>query len=530
MNGRLARLSAISTFSVAFVSAAFVAATFAHDLTIGMAGSVTSIDPHFFVAVPNNTISSHLFDRLVTRTAADAKLAPALATSWKLTADTVWEFKLRPGVKWHDGRDFAADDVVFTFARVPNVPNSPASFAPFLTGIQSLEVVDPLTIRVHTASPSPNLPTNLAFLSIISRHAGEGATTADYNSGKVTIGTGAYKFVSSAPDHITMARNDDWWGPKTDWEHVTFRIMPNSTARVAALLSGDVDLIDSPPPADLARLKADERISVVVTQSLFHMNLSLDFSHQGESPFVTDNGGNLLPHNPLLDVRVRRALSMAIDRAALADRLMQGAAVPAGQWLPPGAYSYAASVAPARYDPEKAKQGLTDAGYPQGFHVTVHGPNDRYQGDTAIAQAIAQMWTRVGVQTSVEAMPWSVYSSRASHGDFAVGLRGWNSPTAEAGNTLFVLLGTQNAATGRGVQNWARYSSAALDKVTEDALATLDDGAREKLMIRATEMAMSDVAFIPLFYVKNMWAMQKKVTYEGRMDAYTRAMDVHLAH
>jgi len=176
------RIPALS-LAAALLAGIGASGALAQNLTIGIGGSPTALDPHFYNASPNISLTQHMFDRLVEQD-AEARLQPMLAQSWRPISDTVWEFKLRPGVKWHDGRDFTAEDVVFTIERVPNVRNSPGTFAGMIRAITRAEIIDPLTIRFHTAAPHPLLPTELASVQIISRHAGGGAETEDYNSGR----------------------------------------------------------------------------------------------------------------------------------------------------------------------------------------------------------------------------------------------------------------------------------------------------------------------------------------------------------
>ena len=323
-------------------------------------------------------------------------------------------------------------------------------------------------------------------------------------------------------------RNESWWGLKPAWERVTFRVITNPAARVAALLSKDADVIDFPPVNDLPRLKSNESISIFSIQSLRMIYIALDFSRAGEEPFITDNAGNRLARNPLLDVRVRQALSFGIDRGALANHVMQGAAVPTGQWLPRGSYSYAPDVPVPAYDPERARHLLSEAGFPQGFRMTLHSPNDRYPNDASVAQAVAQAWTHIGVQTSVDAMPASTYFTRNARQEFSAALRGWGNIDAEATSVLVQVIGSFDPAGGRGSANVGRYSNKALDDLTDKASNTLNDGEREKLLIQATEMTMHDLPFIPLYNQVNTWAMHRGITYEPRMDEITLAMNAHL--
>ena len=238
------------------------------------------------------------------------------------------------------------------------------------------------------------------------------------------------------------------------------------------------------------------------------MYLHID-SNREQSPFVTDRAGRTLDRNPLKDVRVRRAMSKAIYRQALVERVMEGAARATGQLMPAGMFGYTAAIKPEPYDPDGARKLLAEAGYADGFALTIHGPNDRYVNDEQVAQAIAQMLSRIGIATRVETMPSSVYFTRANKLEFSMMLVGWGSDTAEASSPLKALLATFNNDKGMGQANRGRYSNPKMDAVLQQALATVDDGRREKLLQQATEIAMSDLGIIPLYHQENVWATRK---------------------
>jgi peptide/nickel transport system substrate-binding protein len=495
-------------------------------VAIGLADAISSLDPHFYNATPNHTLAVHLFDRLVDRDAA-ARPVPGLALSWQPAGDSGWDFTLRPGVRWHDGAAFTADDVAFTVERARAVPNSPGGFAGMLRAIVRVEVLEPLRLRLHTYGPAPTLPRDLALVHIVSRHVGAGATTADYNAGRAAIGTGPYRLVRNLPgDRVELARNDAWWGAPPAWTSVTLRTLPNPAARSAALLAGDVDLIDQPALADLPRLRSDPAFAVAGAAALRVIRVQADFSHPTEPPFVTDNAGQRLARNPLNDVRVRRALTIAINRTALVERVMQGNAVATGQWMLPGSYSYAPDLPVPRFDPEGARALLAKAGYRDGFRLTLHGSSDRFPGDAATAQAIAQMWTRVGVRTAVETMPFAAFAARVARQEFSMALAGASMPTGEAGSLLVNVLATYNPASGLGAGNAFRYSNADLDGVIEQAARTVDDAARERLLIDAETLAMTDVAFMPLYNPTAQWACRAGFRYAARADELTLAMSL----
>jgi len=497
-------------------------------LSIASSAPVTSIDPHYHTLAPNESLSAHLFERLVTRD-AEGRMIPALALSWRIRDDRTWEFKLREA-KFHDGSPFTAEDVAYTLNRVPRVKNSPASYSIYTKAVTGTEIEDPHTILLHTAGPYPLLATDLANIFIIPHTLGPDPATEDFNSGKNAIGTGPYRFVSYTPgDRIEMERFDDYWGEKPHWKHVTYRIISNDAARTAALLAGDAGIIEFVPPADLPSLRKDSRVTlseVVSNRSIF---LWLDHSHTGPTPFVTGPNGETLDKNPLNDLRVRQALSMAINRQAIVDRVMEGAAVPTGQYLRPGGFGYVPDLKPTAYDPARARTLLAEAGYPKGLRITIHGPNDRYVNDAKIIQAVAQFWQRIGIQTTVDAMPWNTFVARAGKLEFSVFLLGWGVSSGEGLNPLRAQLATWNPARGLGTANRGRYSNPAVDALIDQAMETMDDGAREKLVQKAMKTAMDDVPVIELHLQKNIWATRKGLVYQPRVDEATLAMGVHEA-
>jgi peptide/nickel transport system substrate-binding protein len=497
----------------------------AQTLTIGVGAPATSMDPHFHNNGPNNSLTMHIFNQLVERDGR-AQPRPSLAESWRSLSDTEWEFKLRPGVKWHDGRDFTAEDVVFTFGRVPDVANSPGGFSTFLRQIARVEVLDPLTLRIHTKQPHPLLPIDLASVSIIARHV-NGTATEDYNSGKAAIGTGPYRLVSyTSGDRAVMARNQGYWAGAEPWTTVNYRFLPNDGSRTAALLSGDVDIIDQIPSSDIEKFRRDSRLSVATIPSLRTMFIAPVHSAEGGSPQVTDNDGKPLPNNPFLDIRVRRALSMAINREALAERVMEGMAVPTGQWLPAGAFGHNPAIRPDRFDPDAAKRLLAEAGFPNGFRVAITTPNDRWPNDSRLTQAVAQMWTRIGVRSTVNAAPYAAFVSMRMRYEAPVQLAAWGSSTGEATNYLISIAGTPNRQRLTGSNNMWRYSNPDLDALTARASATMDDAAREKLLHEAVALYAEQVPYIQILQLINAWATRKGISYDPRMDERTIAMGV----
>jgi len=492
------------------------------ELKIAVAADVTSIDPHFYNLFPNNNIAEHIFDKLV-QMDPDSKMIPGIATSWKAIDDKTWEFKLRKGIKFHDGSELTAEDVAFSIDRVPLVPNSPGPFSAYTKAIVAKEIVDPYTIRFRYASPYPLAPNDLSTIYIVSKKVATGASTEDFNSGKATIGSGRYKFVRYANgDRVELARNDAYWGEKPYWQKVTFRIIKNEPARVAALLSGDVDAIEQPPTADLARIKGDPRFTV--TSKISHRVIYFNFDYlDRSSPFITGKDGKPLAKNPLLDPRVRHAISKAINRPAIAERVMEGQAIPSGQLVSDKLFGNVPGLKADAYDPEGAKKLLAEAGYPDGFNLTIHGPAGRYVNDEKIVQAVAQMLTRVGIVSKVETAPMGPYSGRASKQEFSFHMVGWGASTGEASSPLRSLLATFNRDKGLGAVNWGRYSNVKVDYLIEQALQQVDDENRRTMLQQATKLSMEDLGIMPIHFQFTIWATTKKVAYTPRTDEYTLA-------
>ncbi len=501
----------------------------AEELTIGLSSEPTSMDPYFHNLGPNNAMTRHIFDRLILQ---DEKqnLQPGLATSWKPVDDLTWEFKLREGVKFHDGSDFNADDVVCSWDRAPNVPNSPSSFGTYTKG-KTVEKIDDFTVHFKTAAPFPLMANDVSNVAMVSSETGCGAATEDYNNGPASVGTGPFKFVSYSPgDSIVVERNDDYWGEKPIWSKVTFKPIKSGPSRVAALLAGDVDMIDQVPTTDITTLQKNDDLALSqgVSNRVIYLHLDHD---RADSPFVKANGGGTI-ENPLRLHDVRMAISMAINRDAIVDRVMEGVAIKAGQLLPEGFFGVSDKLTPVDYDPNGAKELLAKAGVGDGFELTIHGPNDRYINDAKIAEAIGQMLTRIGIKTQVETMPRSVYFKRASRGgpgetpEFSFILVGWGAGSGEASSPLKSLIGTHNPDKGWGASNRGRYSNPKVDDLLDKALATVEDPTRQNLLAEATEVAINDGAIIPLHYQVNTWAARKGLKYKARTDEATLAIGV----
>lgn len=509
----------------------------AQELRIGLANETTAMDPHFHNLGPNNQIRRHIFESLITQD-ENMALIPSLATDWEALDDTTWQFTLREGVTFHNGAPFTARDVIYTVCRIPHVENSPSSFRTYTAAIADMEAVDDHTLIIRTDEPYPLLPTELSTWGVISADLwgagdlsfdrencggmGDLPQAPDFNSPDTVVGTGPFKFVEWARgDRLVLARNDDYWGRVVDFERVILRPITSSGPRVAALLAGDVDMIASPPVQDVDRVR-DSGFEVVEALSNRMLFLAMDFQ-DGSVPGIRGTDGV----NPLQDARVREAISIAINRQAIVDRIHGGLAEPAGELLAPPMFGTSGRAVDP-YDPERARELLAEAGYPEGFQLTLAGMNDRYANDAETAQAMAQMLTVIGIETDLDVMSNSQFWGRRNRNEFSVWFAGWASATAEVSSALTALVATQNPELGHGASNAGKHSNPEVDALLIEAMTTIDVDTRERLLQEAQELALDTYAIIPLLYPVLNWAYRPGLSYTPRTDEDTLAYEVRL--
>jgi peptide/nickel transport system substrate-binding protein len=332
-------------------------------LRVGLSSDVTSVDPHWNNSGPNVSLALHIFEPL-TATDKNGRLTPGLATSWRSIDPTTWEFKLREGVKFQDGSPLTAEDVVFSLDRPNQLSGSPGPFTQFVKAISSKQIVNPTTLRIKTATPYVLLPYDLNSIMIVSKKAAEHASNADFDNGHAAIGTGPYRLASFARgDRIELERNDAYWGAKPVWQHVTFRMLSNDAARLSALYANDVDAIENVPTADVKRVASDNHFKMNQQVSwrtiFFHLEQKKDAVAE-----ITDAQGHALAKNPFKDVRVRTAMSEAINREAITSKVMEDLAIPASNLVSPGIFGHNDAIAVDRYDPEDAKKRRGSSGPP----------------------------------------------------------------------------------------------------------------------------------------------------------------------
>lgn len=478
-----------------------------NNLKIAFADNLSSLDPQLNNFAGDRSAGLFFFEMLSAN--YNNKLLPALATEWKNIDPLTWEFTLRPDVKWNDGTPFTAEDVVYSIERIRSVPGSVAPFVGYVRTIDSVMIKDPQTLVIQTNIPNPDLPLNLASVHIVSKSATENAASEDFNSGKALLGTGPYKLVSYTPgERLVAEKNPNYWGEAQPWDKVEYIYMANAASRTAALLSGGVDVIDKVSVSDLERLQKDPKVDVFAYDGLRVFLLQPSFN-PAPNKYITDKKGKPLDKNPLLDQRVREALSIAINREAIADRILQGGVTVANQWMPKDSIGYNPNIDPIAFDVARAKKLLAEAGYPEGFEISIHVPTDRYPLAPETVQAVAQFWARIGVKTNVEVVPWAVYSSAARQNEYAMSVIAWGNGTGESSYAMVNILATADPESGLGASNWGRYSSKELDENLATVTVEFDTDKREQLMQDAAVIVMDEVGIIPLFYYKNIWAAKK---------------------
>jgi len=536
---RLKQIVRLGQVALVMATAGWTAAAHGQGLKIALSAEPSAMDPHFHNLTPNNSLLRHIFDRL-TQQDENQVVEPGLAVSWRNVDEHNWEFKLRSDVKFTDGSDFSANDVIYSFCRAPRVENSPSSFAIYSRAIVGMTASDPLTLVVTTAGPYPLLPSEVSTIAILSAKAnGAGTVTFDrqeckgvgtypkteaFNAGPAAIGTGPFKLARFVKgDRIVLDRNDGYWGEKPAWQRVTFRPITSAGPRVAALLAGDVDLIENVPIQDLERIKANPSYKVV--QGLSARVIYLHFDYIDDAPPGVDAQGK----NPFRDRRVREAISKAIDRDAIVARIMGGVAMAAGELLPPMMFGANKDTKAAKADVAAAKKLLAEAGYPNGFTLTLGAPNDRYPNDAQVAQAVAQMLTRVGLKVSVDAMTASQFFAKRTRREFGFWLSGWISDTGEMSAQIKPLAATPDRDKGWGTTNPGGYSNPQVDALLGEALGTVDDDKRAALLAQASRTAMDDYGVLPLHFDVTTWAMRKDLAYTPRVDQATQAMWVKRA-
>jgi peptide/nickel transport system substrate-binding protein len=494
----------------------------AADLRMGMQ-NIPILDPHFLLQDSNIAYNQHIYGAL-TDTDEHGKLVPDLATAWTSDGKSTWRFTLRSGVTFHDGSPFTADDVVFSFNRVPSLPNNPSPYTGQLLGVTEVRKIDDHTVDIVTGGFLPLLPAQIAKLSIVSKNAMVGRTTENLNQGLGAIGTGPYRVTEvQGKERVMLQRFDGYWGKKPDWDHVEFRILPNDGARSAALLSGDVDIIEFLPLQDAPKIAAMPGFVVHSGNSARVMYLGVNVSPNLEVP-----GGK----NPMLDPKVRYAISLAANREALVRNMLGGYGRVATQVGVPGMLGYLDDIKPDPYQPDNARKLLAEAGYPSGFSTSLVCPSGRYVADAQTCQALGQMLARIGIKASVDTLPASVFFGRVQTGNNPVPLflTAWSNVMGDGGYTLNNLFHTTDRTTKLGATNRSGYSDPLSDQLIDAALHEPDPARRLTFLQDANRRSLEAHVLIPLFTAPVLLASKAGIGYDvgdSGSSEMTSAMRAH---
>lgn len=512
------KLSAlVMSSALAFTLAAGTAT--AKTLRWASQGDVLTMDPHSQNEGLNNTMSDHVYEPLITR-GKKLELQPALAVSWKAESPTVMRFKLRDKVTFHNGAPFTADDVVFSIQRALE---KTSDFSAYMQGIEGAKKVDNLTVDIITKGPNPTLLDQLTEVRIMNKAWADkynAQRPQDFKNKEETFtarnanGTGPFVLKTREPDVKTvLVKNSNWWGKlEGDIDEVVYTPIKSDATRVAALLSGELDLVLDPPVQDMDRLKRDGNLKVLEGNENRTIFLNFD---QGRNELLYSN---VKGKNPFKDIRVRQAMAHAIDVNAIHKQIMRGLALPTGSLIAPQVRGYSKEF-DNRWplDIAKAKKLMAEAGYPQGFEVTLDCSNNRYINDEKICQAIASMLAKIDIKIKLNSMPRVNYFPKIQNMDTSMYLLGWGVPTFDALYSLQSILRTKGAG-GDGNWNFSGYSNPKVDALVDKLKTEPDFTKRAALAREALQLNIADVGHIPIHHQVIPWAMRKNVTAVHRAD------------
>ncbi len=493
----------VLTVALLTATALGLSAADARSIKWSRSGDALTLDPHAQNEGPTANVNRQVYEPLVER-AHDGKLIPTLALSWRITEDpTVWEFKLRQGVKFHNGNAFDADDVIFTFERARQ-PTS--DYKGYLTSVDAVTKADAHTVRIKTKGPNPILVESLTNIFMMDKEWAEqnnAAKVQDFKNKEENFavrnanGTGPFALVSREPDVKTVfKRNDAYWGrsesPMEITELVLTPIKADAT-RVAALLSGEVDFVQDVPVQDIERLKGSPSLKVTTGPE----NRTIFFGMDVGSPQLRSS--DVKGKNPFAEVRVRQAMNMAINREAIQRVVMRTQSVPAGAIVPPFVNGYTKELdALPRVDVARAKALLGEAGYPNGFSVSLNCPNDRYLNDEAICQAAVGMLGQIGIKANLVSQSKSLHFPLIQKAETDFYLLGWGVPTYDSEYIFSYLYHTRTDKFGSW--NPTRYSNPAMDTLIQGLSAETDIAKRNAAIAQIWKQFAADQLYIAIHH------------------------------
>lgn len=477
-------------------------------------GDALSMDPHSLNESLQLNFTGNIYEPLVGR-GKKLELVPLLATDWKQTAPTVWRFNLRKGVTFHDGTPFTADDVIFSWQRARGEGSDVKTYVQEIADIRK---IDDHAIDIVTKAPFPILPDVISLWYIMSKKwCEENRALQPVDKRKGVENTASFKANGTGPFRLrardpgvrtTLVRNFNYWDKKieTNIEEAIFTPIANASTRVAALLSGEIDMMEPVPVQDIARIAANPNLKVLQGPELRTIFLGMD---QARDELLYSN---VKGKNPFKDKRVRQAVYQAIDINAIQKVVMRGASQPTALMIAPGIRGFPVDLNKRLpYDPDAARKLLAEAGYPNGFEVGMNCPNDRYVNDEEICKAVAAMLAKIGVKVNLTAETKGTYFPKILSRNTSFYLLGWTPGTYDSHNPLNALMSTPDAKTGRGQFNLGGYSNPRVDELTVRIASETDPAKRNEMIREAMKIHQDDIGHIPLHQQALAWAMRKTV-------------------
>ena len=473
------------------------------DLTVAVDAPPKSMNPHAFSSDANLSYMSNFFDGLLQRPIPDGKLSAALAEKWERVDALTWKFELRKGVTFHNGNPFNAADVKFTFERMKDPKYS--KLLNIANSVASIETPDDHTVVFKTVKPVPWFAETMHQNFIVDKESSENRDDGDYNT--QPIGTGAYKLAEWVKgSYIRLEANDNYWEGAPKYKSIEIRPITEDATRFAALAGKQVDVINAVPVSLIERVKSMAHIEMISRPA--RRAIYMDISNK--------------PGTPYADVRVRQAIAHAINEDEIIAKVMHGQATATAQVPDEPTVGYLPALTRLPYDPEKAKKLLAEAGYADGFEITVAGPNDRYVNDEKICEAVAKYLAKIGLKVKLDVKPKSIFFDELTEFKHPFYLIGWFDGSFDFGRTAEKLLHTYDKEKGMGAYNGAVYSNAEIDRLIIESSSILDTAEREKALQKINQMSVDDVAWIPLHYQQDIYAVMKDkaVNFTPRSDGW----------
>lgn len=506
---KIQRKMAATALFVALSAAGVVAS--AQTVRIANQGDALSMDPHSLNETLQLSVTGNVYEPLVGRN-KDLSLTPMLATSWKQTSPTVWRFELRKGVQFHDGTPFTADDVVFSLARTQVEGSDMKSYT---NDFKEVRKIDSHTVEIETKTPFPILPDVLSLVYIMSKkwcETNQATVPVDRRKGVENTasfkanGTGPFRVRERQPNVRTVfTRNGSYWGKiEGNVTEVVFTPIGNDATRVAALLSGEVDVMEPVPVQDIDRVNSSANTRAVTGPELRTIFLGMD---QKRDELLYSN---VKGKNPFKDKRVRQAFYQAIDIKGIKKTVMRGASNPSAQLVGPGINGFQPEMKRLPYDVEAAKKLMAEAGYPNGFEVSMNCPNDRYVNDGRICQTVAANLSRINVKINLQAETKGTYFPKVLRRDTSFYMLGWTPATYDAHNAMNAIMRCVDDK-GAGQFNLGAYCNPKVDELTLKVQAETDKDKRNAYIKEAFDLHAADVGHIPLHQQALAWGVNKKV-------------------